>query len=422
MTCSSPILRLRRKYVELPNTVVLANLMGRLNIDDTSVSSQLLFQVFRSCQELGARKPVLLSALDLTDAQLRDPRARFSARAITTLSETAAQELGRDDIFADIGRAMTPTGFSDVCYTAMFEETVGDVLQAAAAAMLAGTDKPLLRWEQSESVCRLIADSNSCVTNELIFIIFSALSYIGQIVTDGSVQLVKSASFTYRTSFDRNASMTLVKDDDRPVPCLFNQPDTYLELHKQVLDLPNPFANRNLVNMGQQQLNRFQVNGAKSVTLASLSYNYLFYLLDKSGLSLDAAAETFGIAERTLRRKLAAEGASFRQILEQVRRDTCQLYFLEGTRSLSDIATKLGYSELSAFTRAYTAWHGRSPSRDMAAQIAVNSSQKPKFSGKMVGVERVELPTPSMSTKCSTTELYAHAAGRLASHLAGCKT
>jgi hypothetical protein len=33
----------------------------------------------------------------------------------------------------------------------------------------------------------------------------------------------------------------------------------------------------------------------------------------------------------------------------------------------------------------------------------------------MVGVERVELTTPSMSTKCSTTELYAHAGGRLAS-------
>ena len=29
----------------------------------------------------------------------------------------------------------------------------------------------------------------------------------------------------------------------------------------------------------------------------------------------------------------------------------------------------------------------------------------------MVGVERVELPTPAMSTQCSTTELYAHAIG-----------
>ena len=34
--------------------------------------------------------------------------------------------------------------------------------------------------------------------------------------------------------------------------------------------------------------------------------------------------------------------------------------------------------------------------------------------GKMVGVARIELATPAMSTQCSTTELYAHAAGPLA--------
>jgi hypothetical protein len=33
---------------------------------------------------------------------------------------------------------------------------------------------------------------------------------------------------------------------------------------------------------------------------------------------------------------------------------------------------------------------------------------------KMVGVARIELATPAMSTQCSTTELYAHTAGPLA--------
>jgi AraC-like DNA-binding protein len=77
------------------------------------------------------------------------------------------------------------------------------------------------------------------------------------------------------------------------------------------------------------------------------------------------------MAERTLRRKLVAENTSFRNILEKARRDACRLYFLEGTRSLSEIAAKLGYSELSAFTRAYTAWYGHPPSRDMAAISAI---------------------------------------------------
>lgn len=253
--------------------------MGRLNINDVSVSSQLLFQVFRSCQELGARKPVLLSALNLTDAQIRDPRASFCAQTITTLYDATAQELGRNDIFEDIGRAMTPTGFSDICYAAMFEETVGSVLHAAAAAMLVGANKPVLRWEQSTSTCRLVADPDSNGANDLIFIIFSTLSHIGRIVTNDDVLPIETVSFTYRPSPNCDDSMALSEDHAAATPCHFNRPETYLELRKEVLSLPNPFANRDVVRMGQHQLNRFQIIGNDPVTLTNLSYNYLFLFI-----------------------------------------------------------------------------------------------------------------------------------------------
>ena len=126
-----------------------------------------------------------------------------------------------------------------------------------------------------------------------------------------------------------------------------------------------------ILKAARQQEAFFSRNRFERQNLAKLTYEYLLYLLDKSGLSLDAAAVTFGMAERTLRRKLAAEGLSYRQLLEQVRRDTCQLYFLEGTRNLSEISAKLGYSELSAFTRAYTCWYGHPPSRDSGNGVAL---------------------------------------------------
>lgn len=90
----------------------------------------------------------------------------------------------------------------------------------------------------------------------------------------------------------------------------------------------------------------------QNIPFAKLCYDYLAYLLDKSRPNLHSAAETLAMAERTLRCKLVAEGTSFWQVLEFVRRDVCQLYFLEGTHELSDISTRLGYSELSAFTLA----------------------------------------------------------------------
>ena len=351
--------------------------MGGHVLNEVCVSSQFLSEVFRSCQELGARKPVLLSALNLTDAELRDPRNQFSANFITTLYRTTTQELEREDIFLDMGRGIFPTGFADIGYAARFEETVGGVIQAAAAAIDSGFNKPLLRWEQSVSSCRLVINPDCKISNDLVSIIFAALAHftdsvIGSARPSGRMKHdhpngIKAACFKSRRPRHFDGLICLPGDP----PVSFGQSETSLEWHRDVISLPNPCANREVAQAVHSHSNRHLADGNDPSSLSRLSYIYLFPLLDRSGLSIDAAAETFGMAERTLRRKLAAEGASFRQILEQVRRNTCQLYFLEGTRSLSEIATKLGYSELSAFTRAYTAWYGRSPSQDMVAQDMV---------------------------------------------------
>ncbi len=344
--------------------------MGQTSYDNISVSSQFLNRLFRSCLEIGARKPVLLEALGLAEPELRDPRTKYGSKAVSILCQTTAQELGSDAILSDIGREMIPSGFSDFSHAAMFGATLRDVLQAAAAALDFGMHRPLMKWQELGHQCRLTWDRESDAADELVSVVFSILCHVAQTITRGGPPVIKAACFRNRGG--KNYDSLISTEYRTPkLSCFFNQPDTCLEFHQSLVDLPNPFRNAAVVRAAGQQFAQFQINGGKSVPLAKLSYNYLFHLLDKSGLGLDAAADTFGMAERTLRRKLVAEGASFRQILEQVRRDTCQLYFLEGTRSLSEIATKLGYSELSAFTRAYTAWHGRSPSRDLAAHIAL---------------------------------------------------
>ena len=63
-------------------------------------------------------------------------------------------------------------------------------------------------------------------------------------------------------------------------------------------------------------------------------------------------------------RKLVEEGHPFRQLLDRVRQDVCALYQMDGTRSLSEIALLLGFSDLSAFSRSYKRWHGVAPSLD----------------------------------------------------------
>lgn len=82
----------------------------------------------------------------------------------------------------------------------------------------------------------------------------------------------------------------------------------------------------------------------------------------EGGPDFDAVARLLHLSPRTLHRRLADEGTSFRAIKDAIRRELA-LHRLEKTRaSVSDIAVELGYSEPSAFFRAFRGWTGVSPS------------------------------------------------------------
>ena len=77
--------------------------------------------------------------------------------------------------------------------------------------------------------------------------------------------------------------------------------------------------------------------------------------------SLAKVAELLEMSQRTLSRKLAAEGTSFFAILEGVRKSLSLRYLRQNEKSLSEISFLLGYSSLSSFNDAFRRWHDQSP-------------------------------------------------------------
>lgn len=77
--------------------------------------------------------------------------------------------------------------------------------------------------------------------------------------------------------------------------------------------------------------------------------------------TLAGAAARLGVSPRTLRRHLEREGASLRVVIDDVRRQHAALFLGRGA-AIKEVAMALGFSEPSAFSRAYKRWHGRPPS------------------------------------------------------------
>ena len=78
--------------------------------------------------------------------------------------------------------------------------------------------------------------------------------------------------------------------------------------------------------------------------------------------SLDQTAHQLALAPRTLQRRLAAEGFTFEDLLDEVRRDEAERLLATGDLPLMGVARALGYSEQSVLTRSCRRWYGVSPS------------------------------------------------------------
>lgn len=83
-------------------------------------------------------------------------------------------------------------------------------------------------------------------------------------------------------------------------------------------------------------------------------------------------AKELGVSSRTLRRKLASENLSYQSLLDDCRMRFAALEFrTRKVVSLSEIALKLGYSEHSTFSRAFTRWAGVAP-RDYRSSLTTH--------------------------------------------------
>ena len=81
---------------------------------------------------------------------------------------------------------------------------------------------------------------------------------------------------------------------------------------------------------------------------------------DRADPSPDDIAKALGISARTLRRHLDAEGETFRGIIDRLRRERADALLARGS-SVKEVAFALGFSEPSAFSRAYKRWTGKAP-------------------------------------------------------------
>jgi len=84
-------------------------------------------------------------------------------------------------------------------------------------------------------------------------------------------------------------------------------------------------------------------------------------LLPHGQAQANIVAKKLGMSERTLARRLAEEGVTFIEVLQQLKASLASRYLEDDGMSISRIAWLLGFEEASSFSHACRRWTGKSP-------------------------------------------------------------
>jgi AraC-like DNA-binding protein len=78
-------------------------------------------------------------------------------------------------------------------------------------------------------------------------------------------------------------------------------------------------------------------------------------------MTIDVVARRLSTTPRTLQRRLARGGTSFETLRDDARRQAAELYLSGTTLTIAEVTYLLGYSEPTAFHRAFRRWHNMTP-------------------------------------------------------------
>lgn len=125
------------------------------------------------------------------------------------------------------------------------------------------------------------------------------------------------------------------------------------------LDAKLPNADPALRRMLQEQVDLLETE--ESVNMAEQVRRLLRTVLRTHSGSVDDVSKLLQMTRRTLARRLEAEGATFKQLSDEIQFEIARQLLLNTSLNITGIALALNYSEASAFTRAFRQWSGLTP-------------------------------------------------------------
>ncbi len=318
----------------------------------------LAIQLLERAEALGASRGALLGEAGLTETDLREPDASIPMESLYRLWETCMRVTRSPGLPLAVGEA---TELSDLRLYGFLIMTSEDVRQAIGRAirfsrllttcgrwdLLTSGEEARVVWER-EGGGRL----GVRVANE------SALATFLHTFRDATSSQVPitEVSFRHRAPLRVDAHEAFFD-----CPVRWTARTDSFAFPVAALDVVPKDANPALASfLSERAEARLLELPDAPVSMLDRVRSRVATTLADGPLQLEDCARGLGMSPRTLNRRLRELGTTYSKLLEEVRRERSERA-LRTRVSITEIAFVLGYSDASAFSRAFRRWNGVSP-------------------------------------------------------------
>lgn len=293
---------------------------------------------------------------DLADRDTRIPLARYQA-----LMQAAKDLLQEPALGAQLGEAASLSDISIVgliCYAA---ETMGEAFAQANrfGRLVVEVDghRPEGRFDISSHDGEIWLTDTRKDPNSFPELTESAFAMmVSSQARDFGVAFAKEVHFTHAGPDDPSGYDRIFK-----VPVIFGSDRNALLLNEAFTDRRISTESRYVFGIFSEHAEALLEELQRSVTVRGQVESLLIPILHTGDISMERITEKMGLGRQTLYRKLKAEGVTFEKLLDELRHKMAMHYLGAQKVSVNETAYLTGFSDPSAFSRAFRRWTGKSP-------------------------------------------------------------
>jgi AraC-like DNA-binding protein len=316
-----------------------------------------------ACAKAGLDCAQLLAEAGLTAQQVDDPEGRLPGEAVSQLWRLALVRSG-DPLMSLRAAESVPFGaYRVIDFLAASAATVGDGIARVARYFPLINSVVELRIHEAprEVAVELVNPTDPGGIPRPYAEYALAVTVLHCRRANGFDWPLQRVELAYPSVADTGAY-------ERTLGCavVFGEARTAFVLARETWSLPSQGASSELLRTLEDHADRL-VSTLRSTEIEAVVARCVMEEMRGGDPSLPHVSKRLGMSPRTLQRKLQLENLSFNDVLDRTRKHFASRYVQERGLQLTEIAYLLGFSEQSAFTRAFQRWYGVSPTQYRAS-------------------------------------------------------